>query len=826
VLLPSIFHAGKQSSGACQPNLLEAKVKIDLSPFRGYHAAPVEERLVYDQTSARAVGWEIFRNWLSSLAVTPQGKQLCLQLQPWACADEISRRGRQLDVLKELEEKNLPPPLQAIEQIEDELSRAEKGGRLTPEEIIKIARAMTVCASVRRYLLKGGDDTLVDLAAGTEDLHPLGRDLGRAFDENGQLRDSASPELGELRRKARMLADHIRARLEKLIRRPQLAQSLQDSYITERNSRYVIPVRADAPEKIPGIVHDTSQSGATLFVEPAELVEDGNRLKIVQNEVLEHESVILSEYSHEIGQAAGAIRKNLEMLAQADLLWAMRQAEKTWQGQRPQLGGGELMLRSARHAELLIAGREAVASDLEVTGGKRCLVISGPNAGGKTVALKTIGLTVMLAQAGLSPPLAAGSRLPVFRKLFVVMGDEQDLVRGLSSFTGQLLRLLEVIRQVGPDSLVLLDEIMADTDPEQGAALAIQLLRVMADRGAMVVVTTHFEALKRLAYVDQRFANASVGFDMGRFRPDYTLHPGVPGRSLTFDIARSLGVTEELLEQAGQWLSQEKKAAEQMLQQLEQERQQLRALQQQCRQQLEQLKLRNDEIAQTSQQLREQQQVIRRQGREQLLGEIREARRLVAQMIENLKKEADPRELTRAGQKLKQMEEDLLRPPPQPVSEKAFQPGDWVAVEGYQTSGQIISLDRKGASALVRLGNIESRLPLSLLRPAAAAASHKRRDSDRSPARTHSLDLPRLSTSDNTLDLRGLRVDEAVAALEKFLDSLWASGQQQAYVIHGHGNGVLRQAVREYLARCPYRNQFRPGEIEEGGDGVTVVNLK
>lgn len=788
-----------------------------------------------DDKSAAHLGWDELLQRLAQLALTPMGAAACLRLSPIADDKRLRRRQERLEQLCRLLDQGQEPPLEPVEDVAGELKRAGKNGILDGEAIRRVARALVVTSRLRVYLLRQGHQAggaLTDLARGTHDLLALGRDLLQAFDESGELRDSASAELGSLRRAARAIADGLRLRLQRMMRKPSLAASLSDTYITERNERYVLPVRADAPHPVAGIVHDTSQTGATLFVEPAELVEEGNRLKLARAAVTEHEQQILAGFSREIGEQAGCLRDNLACLARFDLLLAAARLRRQLSGQLPQLGGRGFCLLAARHPLMVAAGSRVVASDLRLEGTRRCLVISGPNAGGKTVALKTIGLHLLMARAGLAPPLQSGSRVGDFWRLCAVLGDEQDIGQGLSTFSAQLERINAILDEAADGVMVLIDEVAADTEPGQGAALAAALLRRLVDAGAWVVVTTHFEQLKQLAYDDERFANASVGFDAEALRPTYEVHPDIPGRSLTFQIAARLGVDQSIIGSAQHYLPKDERLTERMLDSLEQERLALQQTRRQLQRQLEQARADAEQHRLQADEFARRRRLLLEEGRVQLLAELSSARRQVADIIESLRGGTDMKTAVAASRQLKQLQQRLRQTPaekdaPAFLAAGELKPGDLVRLVKLGGEGTVLGIDERAGMVSVGVGVMRTRVPLEQVER--LPARHRRRPAAEPVAQTAPSGRDRaepVRSPDNTIDLRGRRVDEATSLLDKFLDQLFAASRPAAFVVHGHGTGALRDAVRAYLATSPYVQHFRAGLMEEGGDGVTVVILK
>lgn len=796
--------------------------------------------MILEADSARELGWDRVLEHLAGLTATPQGQALARALRPRADLESLLAAQDRVRELERLRSEGRPPPLEALEDVEADLARAEKGGTLAAEAILRVAAAMQASSRARRYLLEQGG-RLVELAQASCDLSGPGRDLAQAFDAEGQLRDSASPELVRRRREARGIADGIRAQLERLMRQERIARALGEDYFTQRGDRYVLPVRASARGELPGIVHDASQTGQTLFVEPQQIVEDGNRLIIARAAALEEETRILAEYSGEIASRAEALRANLACLAGLDLVSASCRLGERLRGLLPELEPGSARagfdLRAARHPLMLLEAsepaREVVPNDIRLGPGQRALLLTGPNAGGKTVVLKTVGLCCLMAQAGLPIPAAEGSRLALFERLGAVIGDAQDLHQGLSTFSAHVVQIGRILATAGPGSLVLLDEIAADTDPRHGAALAAALLEELVERGACLVVTTHFEQLKQLPYADARFANAAVGFDLQALVPTFRLHPDVPGRSLTLDIARRLGLPEAVLARARARLDPDARHLEQVLEGLEAERQALEAQ----RGDLAEETRRAAEAARESQTEAEALAARRAElmvkGREQILAEIATARREVAEVIEGLKRGPDMPRAVESSQRLIGLERTLeqargaaaapARQAPGPEA-GPIEVGDRVHLARLGQVGEVTVVDRHAGMLTVQLGVMRTRVPVEAAERVPGEPPRARAKARQAQAAP--LERAEVRGSHNSLDVRGLRVDEALDELEKFLDRLFAANEPAAFVVHGHGTGALRAAIRAHLKRSAYARRVRPGTPEEGGDGVTVASLE
>ncbi|MBW2700410.1 MAG: Smr/MutS family protein [Deltaproteobacteria bacterium] len=800
-----------------------------------------------DTATAQQLGWPVILEHWCGLTCTPQGQALCRARKAEDDEQKIDIWQKMALDLNRLQDEGKAAPIDAVELVSEDLHRAAKGGVLHSEALLRLAEAMLVSSRVRRYLMVDGNlvgTALVDLARGSHDLQGPGRDLKAAFDEDGNLRDSASPELQQLRRSERNLADGIRARLERMMHTTRMAACLQEDYITQRGDRYVLPVRSDSRGEVPGLVHDTSGSGATLFIEPTEIIDSGNKLKIAKAAVNEEIKRILAEYSREVVGHTQALMDNLAMLAEFDALNAAVALGRHMDARFIEVGGEGFDLRQARHPAMVLMGQKPIANDIHLPEGRKALLISGPNAGGKTVAMKTLGLASLMAQRGLPVPVAEGSRICRFGHIAAVIGDAQDISQGLSTFSAHVKRIALILENTSTRSLVLLDEIAADTDPQHGAALACSILESLVDRGAIVLATTHYEELKHLPFADERFANASVGFDLEHMEPNFILHPEVPGRSLTLDIARRLGMPEAVLERAAARLDGKERQLDAVLQGLDHERQELNDLRGQLEIRQEQSKQARDEHREAADSLRKRKTELLGKGREALLSEIATVRRQVAGVIESMRQPGPMKDVVDASRKLIGLEEKVSqaakKPEPNIEGPKDEEPkladlndlaaGDQVLLTTMGQEAQVTSVDRKTGMVSLLMGIMRTRAGVDKLRLLKKAPLRKKPSQDSStknPKMPSKAARPiEIRSSQNTLDLRGTRVDEALDQVDRFLDEMFGQDQAAAFIIHGHGTGALRAAIRDLLKTSPYPRHFRAGTQEEGGDGVTVVILK
>ncbi len=754
--------------------------------------------------------------------------------------DEVLRELQLVREALELRREPLALPLSSVAEVRPSLERAGKGAMLEPKELIAITHALFAFERTQEALLARKDrlPTLAALGSQLPDLDKLATRLDRAFESSGEISDRASAELKEARDRARGLHHAIKTRLDKLLHDEKFTVNLRESYYSLRNDRYVVPVLTQARAEVPGIVHNASQSGQTLFVEPTEMIGVGNDLAIAQSLVLEEERKVLLELSHQVGREAQAIARGVEACARLDEAEAAAALADALDAAAPELQGpdGELRLNGMRHPLLVLKGGEVVANDVELPGQTRALVVSGPNAGGKTVTLTAVGLCALMVRAGLWIPVEPGSKLPLFEAVESAVGDAQDLQAGLSTFSAHVTLLKAIVEGAGRGGLVLIDEIAADTDPREGAAIAIAVLEDLIGKGALVLVTTHLEELKALAQVDPRFLNAKVGFDPRKMAPTYRLQLGSAGVSSAIDIARRVGLPEaictratELAQGSGGALSKALAAAEEERRRMievreaaQKEAAEARALKESLRAELEAAeKKRREEELKFREGLKAELEFARKQIRalvEKLESaqQLKQAQAASAELTERLNEQA--REATRVKEALE---------PPKVAGPLELKPGARARHTGLNAEVEILSLD--GDHAQVAMGVMKMRVPVSELaapRTAAGPArfgaqSAKKEVTQRLEAAAAK--VPTLAAP--TLDVRGMRGEDALRELERFLDRAVRQGDAEAIVIHGHGTGALKAVVRERLESSPYAKGFRPGDGSEGGDGVTVVTL-
>ncbi|HET7726112.1 MAG TPA: endonuclease MutS2 [Candidatus Limnocylindrales bacterium] len=734
----------------------------------------------------------------------------------------------------------------ASHDIDPWVGRAVRGGRLDPDQFLGILDTLDAASRLQTSLQDDRRPLLRDIARRLHSLPALRSTLARSFDPAGELLDTASPRLGGLRAAVRVAYDRLRRRLDTMVG-SELAGALQEPIITLRNGRYVVPVKAEARSRVKGIVHDASGSGQTLFVEPLVVVELGNAWREAQAAVDEEVGRILDELSALVGANATLLRETLEALAAFDFWAAKAQLAAEMDATRAETSERPVVeLLSARHPGL--SGR-VVPIDVRLGDGYTALVITGPNTGGKTVALRTLGLLALMHQAGLHIPAAPGSRLPVFRDVFADIGDEQSIAQSLSTFSGHLRSIIRIVAEAGPGTLVLLDELGAGTDPTEGSALAQALLDHFIRSGALVAATTHYAELKVYAHETPAARNASVEFDLETLSPTYRLSIGLPGGSQAFAIAERLGLPDAIVADARSRLSENEAAFESTLAAIRDRERELAAA-------LDRAREAEAKAAEALRAADEERRRARRERDEAVKAARADAERLVATLrdeVASTRRRLERDSLTapaidaiveRAEQTLERLPQ-LERPAAveTPRVERRWRVGERARSRTGGWEGRIAALERGGKRATLEAGGMRVLVETSDLEPAlvgagqggsaAVAGGARSREAGGGatdggpggPSNIGALRLGRARSVASSLDLRGARVDEALDALSRYLDDASLAGLDRVTVIHGLGTGALRDAVRDLAGGHPLVKAFRPGERGEGGDGATIVTL-
>ncbi len=729
------------------------------------------------------------------------------------------------------------PPLGGLVDLEGAFQRAAKGGALTPHQLLDVGAALSALRATSGFLRREAENAprLAALGEGIESQPELAAAIDECIDSAGEVRDRASPALRDARGDTSRLSGELQRRLARYLQNPDVAGALSDDYYTVRNDRYVLPVRADARNKVRGIVHDASGSGTTLFIEPEGVVELNNQLKQAELTAVREVRRVLLDLSARVAIQEDALRAGLDTLADVDLAFARGHLSIEMDAVEPRVEReGVFDLPQLRHP--LIASDQAVPNDLRLGEDFTVMVISGPNGGGKTVAMKAVALAALCVRAGLHVAAAPGARVDLVDAILADIGDDQDIRESLSTFSAHMANVARIVGQAGEHTLVVLDEVGVGTDPGEGAALAQSVLETLAESGARVIATTHYNLLKEMAAVDLRFRNASVEFDPDTLAPTYRLHMGEPGVSSATAVAARMGMPSTVLERANALLEREDRRLDRMLSELATSRAALE------REQRETIALRAESEATRNeyraklQRLQERRDKLFHEMRDGLDRAFSDAHEQVATVIRELQRGGSAQDAARArarlqslAQKAREAEVETGVKPRDEERHDAVdwpraRPGDPVRVPGGRTGTLETLPDRRGRVA-VKVGGARLVVSADRVGAVAPADSAPERSAAQGPSSSPSGRAP-LGGGQLRCDLRGQRVEEALELLAEALDRASRESRDDVLFIHGYGTGALRKAVRDELQRSPYVADARPGESEQGGDGVTIATLR
>ena len=809
-----------------------------MTPTSPVPEAPAARGSAADEGTLRALEFRAIVELLAAATSFEPSRELALATLPVADAKHVSLLQDQTDEADRLIGEQAQATIGGARDIRGALERASRSGRLTPAELLEIADTLIATEKFATRLRDWRGTHLAGVRDALDPAPDLAQRIGRSVDESGELLDTASSELAAIRKRLRTAQDRVRERLNAMLRSTQMAGVIGEPIVTVRAGRYVIPIRAEAKGRVKGIVHDQSASGATLFIEPLTVVGLNNAWTEATLAETAEEERILDELSGIVENRAEALHESLAALARADLWMARARVAVAMDGVRPAIAEDAAELLSARHPLL---GAEAVPIDLRLGDrfGYRALVVTGPNTGGKTVSLKTLGLLALMHQAGLRVPAAGGARLPVFARVMADIGDEQSIAQSLSTFSSHLRNVVRFVEVAGPQTLVLLDEIGAGTDPTEGSALAMAILARLLDAGAMVAATTHYADLKTFATEHAGVSNAAVEFDVKTLRPTYRLTIGLPGKSQAFAIAERLGLPAQILGDARERITAEHATMEETL----------AAITQAQEAQAAELEAAQAERSAASEE------------RELARGGVARARREAATLLADARRAADDliaraerdvadlrREMTRQrnlagsrrGANTAAFDEmsrraQRARPATEPPSEdleaiaeagdheERAQPrvGLWGRSRTLGTDGRIVEIS--GRTGRITVETDGARLVL----PADDVEVIDEPISGPTPRDLEAEELRRRAAArvSPTIDLHGERVEAALERLAAYLDDALLAGLDTVVIVHGIGTGALRRAVRDALREHPRVHGFRGGRKDEGGEGATVAEL-
>ena len=776
---------------------------------------------------------------LAEQTTSPVSHERALKITPYENFRDAAAALQRTADINSLTNRYSTPTMGGISDSTGCLARARLGARLSPAEILRVGYTLRTIRIIKNWRGQGEGHTSADFLF--EALYPvqgLEQDIFAAILSEEELADDASPTLSDLRRRIRRSQTKIREQLDAIIRSPQYAKALQEPIVTIRDGRFVVPVRIECKNEVKGLIHDTSSSGATVFVEPMAVVEANNEIRLLQNEEQLEIERILQEFSGRIGDIAETTADSFDALMEIDLLLAKSRLADQMKATVPELNEeGVIDFHKARHP--LIDKHKVVPVDISLGADFDTLVITGPNTGGKTVALKTLGLLTLMVACGMMIPVSSGSRATVFHHVLADIGDEQSIEQNLSTFSSHITKIIEILNTVDDHSLVLTDELGAGTDPVEGAALAVAIIDAMRKRGANLAATTHYAEVKMYALQTSGVENGCCEFDVATLSPTYRLLIGVPGRSNAFAISGRLGLPEDIIEEARGMVSSENTRFEDVVSDLESTRQQLEnEIRSAEADRAEAKRLRAEIQSQKAAQEKELDR-LEEQARDQaraLVERTRSQTDLLLNELEELKKQKDKADfsgkVTAMGQGYRKRIEDL-RDAADPVKEKkapeyrlprALRVGDTVTLAALNREGTVVSAADKNGNYQIQIGNMKMTCPPEDLRLSENTPKAKK------PATPRTVRTIRASAAEREarteLDIRGMASDEGLMEVDRFLDRCVLMGIKNVTIIHGKGTGVLRAAVQSHLRKLSYVKSQRPGLYGEGEMGVTVVELK
>lgn len=776
---------------------------------------------------------------LEERAESDLGREKIRKLKPFKNKKIIEEMLEETDEALKLIIKRGTPPLYGIYTIREELSRVRIGGTLYPGSLLRISDSLRVSRTLKDYIKDDDQDRFSEYPIIEGFINRLNINLGienkinKAIVNDQEISDDASPKLKRLRREVVNKNSSIKSRLESIVNSPDKQKHLQDNIVTIRDGRYVIPVKQQSKRYIPGIMHDVSSSGATAFIEPMSVVELNNELRQLEAEEREEIDRILKELSEYVNEYREELSENEEILQNIDFIFAKGKFALDMNATKPILNTrGYINLRAARHP--LLEDEIVVPIDVYIGDEFKTLVITGPNTGGKTVSLKTVGLASLMAQSGLHIAAKENSELAVFDQVFADIGDEQSIEQSLSTFSSHMTNIVDILDSVEDNSLLLFDELGAGTDPTEGAALAMSILDHLLEKNVRTMATTHYSQLKLYALTTENVLNGSVEFDVETLKPTYKLSIGVPGKSNAFEISQRLGLDSQIIGDARQLISKENIEFEDVLQAIEEDRREAEEKRYELgvvEREISALKEQLDDEKAKTEKMREQ---VLQEAREEARDLVRKARdesELIVSELRELSKEGasfDRKRMHEAQRYMSDVVSDadseardkILNVKSNKVPE-GLKIGETVEVLSLGQKGEVLSIpDNASGEAIVQVGIMKVNVPLKSLKRASSDTEIQTQTKSKAYIDIKSKNIK------NEIDLRGNNIEEAIVELEKYIDDVYIGGLKEVSVIHGKGTGALRDGLQSYFRNNKLVKSYRPGEFGEGGTGVTVLTIK
>lgn len=776
---------------------------------------------------------------LAEQTVSDNCRESALKIKPQTDFETITRELKKTDDAFTLSAKFGTPSFRKIKDISGSLKRAQTGSMLSFKELLDTAAVLRQTAALCDWYsqCENVENSLAEYFKGLVPVKPLEKRISESIISEEEMSDGASAELSSIRRRIARQGQNIRDKLDGMIKNKNTRSYLQDAIVTMRDGRYVVPVRSEHKNDVPGLVHDTSATGQTFFIEPMEVVEANNEIRILKAREQAEIERITRELSAQVGENAEAISENFRLsqilelyFAKANLGAKMKAVPATV------VNEPKVILNNARHP--LLDRDLAVPISVEIGDKYDCLIITGPNTGGKTVAIKTVGLLVLMTQCGLMIPAGDGSVIGCFEHVFVDIGDEQSIEQSLSTFSSHMTNVIKILNSADENSLVLIDELGSGTDPVEGAALAVSILTQLKSYRAKVLATTHYQEVKMFALETDGVENASCEFDVETLKPTYRLIVGVPGKSNAFAISKKLGMDERVISRAEELVSTENRRFEQVIDQLEQSRKELEQLRESMAVSERNAKLTESELKQKLSELEAQKEKELENARQRSMSIIEQTRtqaNMLLNELEELKKVKDKEALrkglsdakSKVGGRLNKMQDEanpvIERKTENYVPPRPWAQGDTVRLADTNREGTLLTVPNVKGECRVQVGSMTVKTNAKNLRLVEKTPPKKQQNTAGRIKKSLTSNMSRRGGME--LDIRGCMGDEGVMQMEMFLDSAILSGMNQVVIIHGKGTGALREAIRTALKRNPRVKSFRAGAYGEGEDGVTVVDL-
>jgi len=791
-----------------------------------------------DEKALKILEFDKIIRKLAAMAASELGRELAESLSPETDYSKVQSLLEETSAGVSFILRKGSPPLGGIHDIRGSLKRVEIGSVLSPGELLKVADTLRACRNLKNYCsdsaISDEDNAVSRLVERLETNKRIEEKISLSILSEDEIADSASPELSNIRRKIKEAQNSVKEKLNEILRSARYQKFMQDAIVTMRGDRYVIPIKQEYRNEVPGLVHDSSSSGATIFIEPMAVVEANNNIKQLKiKEQIEIER-ILRELTDDVASIVDSLKSNVSLLARIDFIFAKAKLSLEYNCVCPRLNSArKIIIKKGRHP--LLDKKTVVPIDFWIGDKFSTLVITGPNTGGKTVTLKTVGLFVLMTQAGLHVPANEGTEMSIFTKVFADIGDEQSIEQSLSTFSSHMTNIVKILESADDESLVLFDELGAGTDPTEGAALAMAILECLHQMGSITVATTHYSELKVYAISTAGVENACCEFDVETLKPTYNLLIGVPGKSNAFAISKRLGLPQHILARAKEFLTQEDIQFEDILMTIEKNRSESekeRIKAENYRIEIEKLK---NELEQQRRKIDLQKEKVLREAKEEARRILLEAKRESEELLEELRRlqqEQEAAERNKAAEeirsrlrkKLNEVEDSLaeslmpkmgyVKPP------ENLKPGDSVLIVNLNQKGTVITPPDKDGEAVIQAGIMKINVHVTNLKLI-----------DEQEQEIHRIGLGKIGVEKSMkvsteIDLRGLTLDDAVETTDKFLDDASIAGLKEVVVIHGKGTGVLRSGIHQFLRKNPRVKSFRLGRYGEGETGVTVVELK